>query len=266
MQILINRGGQQFGPFTLEQVNQGLAEGRLLPNDFAFYEGLQQWTPLEQIQGVVIPGAAPAAAPAPIQAEIVATPVAVVDESAVVAEPAVAGASKKKRIIMIAGISVGVVAVTCLLLFVYPGILIQKTPEVPIVKPKNFSTANNSTEPDQTNNSNLQSLDISDVGPVTYYGDIKPIFDAKCVECHGGDKTKGKLDLTSPDAIKTVIASGEVVIPSDPMNSELITRILLTEDNEDVMPPKDKGKGGPLSDEEKKEIFAWIKRGAMTDK
>ena len=54
MQIYINRDGQQFGPFTIEQVNEGLAAGQLLPTDFAFFEGLPQWTPLNQIQGVVI--------------------------------------------------------------------------------------------------------------------------------------------------------------------------------------------------------------------
>ena len=87
MQIYINRDGQQFGPFTLDQVNQGLAAGQLFPNDFAYYEGLQQWTPLTQIQGVIVPGASPVAAPAPIQSEIVATPVAEEEESAVIAEP-----------------------------------------------------------------------------------------------------------------------------------------------------------------------------------
>jgi len=39
MQIYINRDGQQFGPFTIEQVNEGLAAGQLLPTDFAFFEG-----------------------------------------------------------------------------------------------------------------------------------------------------------------------------------------------------------------------------------
>ena len=65
MQIYIYRDGQQFGPFTLDQINQGLAAGQLLPNDFAFYEGLPQWIPLSQIQGVVVPGAGAEASSAP---------------------------------------------------------------------------------------------------------------------------------------------------------------------------------------------------------
>ena len=181
MQIYINRDGQQFGPFTLDQVNQGLATGQLLPNDFAFYEGLQQWTPLDQIQGVVILGSAPLAAPAPIQAEIVASPVTEDEEPAIVATAGVDGASKKKRIIMIAGISVGSIAVICVLLFVYPGFM--KSPEIPDVKTVKAIIP----PPDQSSEPAIQLPDISGVGPVSYFRDIKIIFEEKFGEllgCH----------------------------------------------------------------------------------
>ncbi|SVD36662.1 uncharacterized protein METZ01_LOCUS389516, partial [marine metagenome] len=51
MQIQIDRQGQQFGPYTMEQVQQYLADGTLLPTDFAWHEGLSGWVPLSELVG-----------------------------------------------------------------------------------------------------------------------------------------------------------------------------------------------------------------------
>jgi hypothetical protein len=263
MQIYINRGGQQFGPFTLEQVNQALVVGQLLPNDFAFCEGLQQWTPLEQIQGVVVPGAGPVAAPAPIQAEIVSPTVSVSEESVVtepVAEEAIEGASKKKRIIVIAGISVGVVTVICLLLFVYPGFLLPASSEVESVKPKIFVTDSNSTESNQTEGADKKLPDFSDVGPVSYFGDIKSIFEARCVECHRPKKKKGKLDMSNLQGLAAGVEGKPVYVAEKPEESLLVKSIYPDIfDPDDPMPPDDET---PLTKDEKKKISAWIAQGA----
>jgi hypothetical protein len=45
-QILIYRDGQNRGPYTLEQVQACLIIGTLTATDFAWYEGLSDWTPL----------------------------------------------------------------------------------------------------------------------------------------------------------------------------------------------------------------------------
>ena len=60
MQLHITREGQQFGPYDLAQVNEMLAQGSLLPTDYAWYEGAADWTPLDQVPGITIPGAKPA--------------------------------------------------------------------------------------------------------------------------------------------------------------------------------------------------------------
>ncbi|SVC99955.1 uncharacterized protein METZ01_LOCUS352809, partial [marine metagenome] len=57
MQIHVNKDGQQIGPYDLEQVNQYLEQGSLLPTDPAWHEGLDGWVPLNQVEGVVVPGA-----------------------------------------------------------------------------------------------------------------------------------------------------------------------------------------------------------------
>ena len=55
MQIHINRDGQDFGPYTLEQVNQYLQEGSIVATDMAWHEGMPDWMPLPKVQGVEIP-------------------------------------------------------------------------------------------------------------------------------------------------------------------------------------------------------------------
>jgi hypothetical protein len=52
VQVTINRGGQQIGPYTVDQINEYLAQGSLLPTDNAWHEGLPDWVPVSQISGV----------------------------------------------------------------------------------------------------------------------------------------------------------------------------------------------------------------------
>ena len=49
MEIKINRNGTEFGPYTLEEVNQYLADGKLLPNDLAWHEPTKTWVRLSQL-------------------------------------------------------------------------------------------------------------------------------------------------------------------------------------------------------------------------
>ena len=52
MMIHISREGQQFGPYSLEEVNTYLADGSLLPTDMAWFEGAAGWVPIAQVPGV----------------------------------------------------------------------------------------------------------------------------------------------------------------------------------------------------------------------
>ena len=69
LQVHIDRNGQRFGPYTVEELNTYLAGGQVLPTDRAWYEGLADFGPLANIPGVQLPGAAahptPPAPPAP---------------------------------------------------------------------------------------------------------------------------------------------------------------------------------------------------------
>jgi mono/diheme cytochrome c family protein len=62
MMIHISRDGQQFGPYTVAEVNSYLAECTLLPTDLAWFEGAPEWMPITQVPGVE-GGAAPVVTP-----------------------------------------------------------------------------------------------------------------------------------------------------------------------------------------------------------
>ena len=62
MQIFIARGEEQHGPYPLEQAKDLLAKGVLKPGDYAYHEGLSDWTPLLE---VILANSEPEASPAP---------------------------------------------------------------------------------------------------------------------------------------------------------------------------------------------------------
>lgn len=72
MQYHISRQGQTYGPYPAEDVKRMLVEGRLLPADLCWTEGMAGWEPLGKVMGVAAAPAAPApppaARPAPMQA------------------------------------------------------------------------------------------------------------------------------------------------------------------------------------------------------
>ena len=49
MQIFITRGEDSSGPFTLEQVQDYLTQGTLLPDNLAYHEELEDWIPLSEL-------------------------------------------------------------------------------------------------------------------------------------------------------------------------------------------------------------------------
>ena len=65
MKIHITKDGQQYGPFTLAQVNTALAGGELSPDDLAWHEGAPSWIMLGAVHGVVAPALRPPMPPPP---------------------------------------------------------------------------------------------------------------------------------------------------------------------------------------------------------
>lgn len=95
---------------------------------------------------------------------------------------------------------------------------------------------------------------------IDFQRDIQPFFAEHCLECHGADKAKGGLALTSKKAALKTLESGAVAItPGDPSLSAIIAR-LETTDKDDVMPPLKKNKRPGAGEIAK--VKAWIQSGA----
>ena len=65
MQIHVNKGGQSYGPLTLDQLRQYVEAGHFTPQDHAFYEGCQNWITIAQIPGFLPSEGGATAAQAP---------------------------------------------------------------------------------------------------------------------------------------------------------------------------------------------------------
>ncbi|MFM8468823.1 MAG: c-type cytochrome domain-containing protein [Limisphaerales bacterium] len=93
-----------------------------------------------------------------------------------------------------------------------------------------------------------------------YVEKVKPIFDTKCLSCHGPEKQKGKYRIDQPAlALKGGDSDKQAVKPGDPLASNLVRLILLPPSDDDVMPPASKGS---LTPEEVMHVIRWIQQGA----
>ncbi|MBU2902111.1 c-type cytochrome domain-containing protein [Maribacter dokdonensis] len=91
---------------------------------------------------------------------------------------------------------------------------------------------------------------------------VKPIFEAKCVSCHNESKKKGGLAMHSFEALTVGGDDGSIFTAGDAERSELIRRINLPENHDDVMPPEGKT---PLTDQESALLKYWIEQGQANE-
>ncbi|SVD19670.1 uncharacterized protein METZ01_LOCUS372524, partial [marine metagenome] len=84
---------------------------------------------------------------------------------------------------------------------------------------------------------------------------IRPLLLERCGKCHGGEKTKAGLTLTTVEGLRKGGESGPVIISGNPTGSLLIRVVRHT--GKLKMPPKK-----PLSDAEVVDLVNWVKSGA----
>ena len=97
---------------------------------------------------------------------------------------------------------------------------------------------------------------------VEFNRDIRPIFSDTCFQCHGPDASqrKGKLRLdVRAEALKEGKSGAVAIVPGKPDMSEIIARVLATNED-DVMPPTKLHK--PLTKEQKELLKQWVVEGA----
>lgn len=95
-------------------------------------------------------------------------------------------------------------------------------------------------------------------GTVEFERDVWPIFQAKCVTCHGPEDQFNELRLDSKDRILRGGKNGKVLAPGDPDRSPLFVRVNLPPDDLDIMPAE----GDPLNGAQIDTLRRWIAEGA----
>ena len=96
---------------------------------------------------------------------------------------------------------------------------------------------------------------------ISYYKDIRPIFQANCQGCHQPSKAKGKYIMTEFDKLIAGGDSGDAaIVPSD-LEKSYIVELITPENGEAEMPQK----ADPLHETEIALIKKWISEGAKDD-
>lgn len=91
---------------------------------------------------------------------------------------------------------------------------------------------------------------------VDFGRDIRPILSNHCFKCHGPAVQKGKLRL---DDRENATKSGAIAA-GKPVDSELLSRVVLPDSDEQRMPPREAGER--LTPDQVAKLKAWIEQGA----
>jgi Protein of unknown function (DUF1553)/Protein of unknown function (DUF1549)/Planctomycete cytochrome C len=95
--------------------------------------------------------------------------------------------------------------------------------------------------------------------PTNYASQIKPLFAARCIACHGALKQESGLRLDTGILAKRGGNDGLVIVPKDLSASRLLTRVK-SQDVAERMPPD----GEPLTETQIQSLQQWITQGAIS--
>ena len=88
----------------------------------------------------------------------------------------------------------------------------------------------------------------------------REVLESKCLECHTKKEAKGGLVLETREDLIKGGDSGTSLTPGNPAGSELVKRVHLPADDDELMPPKKSGP--PLTPAEIAALEKWIEGGA----
>lgn len=105
---------------------------------------------------------------------------------------------------------------------------------------------------------------IVNMDSANVYADlVQPVLQQKCYSCHGKNKQKGELRLDKETLIMKGGEDGIVLVPGDPLKSDLVKRLELPRNHDDHMPPKEKPQ---LTEQDVRLIHWWVQTGASFTK
>ena len=96
--------------------------------------------------------------------------------------------------------------------------------------------------------------------PIDFSKEIKPLFEASCVKCHGRGRAKGDFQLDTRETLLKGGESGPALVPGNSAESHII-ELVMGFDPDSVMPKK----GSRLTAEQIGLLRAWIDQGAKWD-
>ena len=222
MLIHIQRDGEQFGPYTLEDLNTYLAQGTLLPTDLAWWDGAPGWVSMSEVPGVAMHGVVATNATAPVSK---------------------AGGWKKPAIIIPTVVGVLGVAVGAMVFF--NGNDNKKNDSKPSIE-------NASGKNKQGTNAK-----IGGGSDQVFSKTVESIFRKnRCFECHNSKeskKAKADLDFSIPSSLRAFVSPNQ---KGNPATTPLI--LAITPGAAEPMPPN----GPSVSDADVELIKQWIAAGA----
>lgn len=104
--------------------------------------------------------------------------------------------------------------------------------------------------------------DKEPAGPVSYYKDVRRVFQQHCQGCHQPARAMGDYNMTTFAAMLKPGESGKApVVPGQPDKSELIVQVVGTKDKKALMPKN----RDPLPEKDVAILRRWISEGAKDD-
>ena len=94
---------------------------------------------------------------------------------------------------------------------------------------------------------------------IVYADIVQPILNLRCVECHKEGKSKGRFRMDTYDLLVKGGKEGDGIEPGNALDSNIIFRTELPEDDEEHMPPEGKK---DIEDHELAVVKWWIDQGA----
>ena len=98
-------------------------------------------------------------------------------------------------------------------------------------------------------------------GKIDFNRDVRPILSDTCFKCHGPDASarKAKLSLHIPESAFAHRDGKPAIVPGHPDQSEAWLRLISTDPEEQMPPPKS---GIKLTPQQVKILGRWIEQGA----
>src|SRR5580698_6895742 len=106
----------------------------------------------------------------------------------------------------------------------------------------------------------IKALPPPTSGPVDFKSQIKPIFEASCIRCHGRGRARGGFQIDSRPSLLKGGDTNPGAVPGKSADSYII-ELVSGLNSEEVMPKK----GKRLTAEEVGALRAWIDQGMKWD-